>query len=63
MQARFSRSPRIGLDWIRVGITAGLEAAFRECLDRLHHGDPELGNLPIGQEIINQLETRIKTKP
>ena len=50
-----------GLDEPR--IARQLEASFRECLDRLHHGDPELWDSPIGQEIINQLETRIKAKP
>ena len=37
-----------------------LEKHFRECLDRLHQGDPELWDSSVGHEIIELMESKIR---
>jgi len=46
-----------GLTEVPIAIT--LEREFRQVLDRLYHGDPELWESPIGKEIFAELEKRI----
>lgn len=43
-----------------IPIAGILETHFRQVLDRLYQGNPELWDSPIGQAIIDELETRIR---